>query len=353
MNIIQKVKLKIITSAMTKKKETAPFDAAVLDLHELTPEAGELENNSYFFGAHSVQGESITMRLGQRVQGYSEVFVMYRSPEGRFYTIDQQQFPSDKCPLSVENIIPARDWMVHFDGTMIDTETNEAMRCRFDLRFTSRLPIFYPMKDADLSGMARAFAMQKWNKAFFKSMKGDTGMGGDKKSSQQYHYEQTGRLSGQMQLGEQQFSIDLAGIRDRAFGRRDWNYMDSHVWLVAVTERGEVMNISIVNYPHAKKLYCGYTDIASDRNAALSEYEMLDWDWNDGKGPEVMHFGCRFTDGKSYTVTVSRVNDLVTEFDGGNFYFHEAIGDFMIGDIRARGTIEYGFNRDKSRWGSF
>ena len=71
--------------------------------------------------------------------------------------------------------------------------------------------------------------------------------------------------------------------------------------------------------------------------------------------------------GKTYRVKTHRQHDLVTKFDGGNFYFHEAVGDFTFTTIpdlgceplpgakviNAKGTIEMGWNKDSSRWGTY
>jgi len=349
MNLLFQIKAAIMNSIMERQK-AKPFDATVSDLFKLTPEMDDMVNNSYFFGGDSLDGESIKMRLGQRNNGYSEVFVIYIGKDGRYVATDKQLYKTEECPLKVTCLIPGRDYNVQFDGELVDMNSGERIHCSYNINYTSRLPVFCPPKDAYLMGMAQSFARQSWNKKFFKSLAGDTGVGDGKKNVKQMHYEQTGKLDGQIKLGDKDIQLSLAGIRDRAYGRRDWNYMNNHMWLVAVTGRGEVLNLSIVSYPHAKNLYCGYTDIASDRNHALTGYKIISFDYNDGKGPDELVIYCSFDNGKTYRLKAVRTHDLITPFDNGNFYFHEAVGKFDIGGVEARGTIELGFNKDQSRW---
>lgn len=359
MKILFRIKTRLMM-AMMEKYRNKPFDAAVTDLYELPENADPMLNSSCFFGGDGLDGQSIKMRVAHRSSGMAEVFVIYRSPDGRFYATDKQLFNDAECPLSAEAVIPGRDWKVKFCGKLKEMASGEYKDCSFELKFTSRLPVFYPMTDGDFSGMAKAFARQRWNRKFFRSLSGDTGVSGgsrktaaENEAARQYHYEQTGHLDGKMVLDGKKINISLAGIRDRATGRRDWNYMDCHVWLVAVTGKGEVLNLSIVSYPHAKNLYCGYTDIGSDRNSALVDYKFIKFDHCEGKGPDKLIVDCTFANGKTLRVTADRTDDLYTPFDGGNFYFHEAVGNYDINGIPARGTIELGWNKDSSRWGTY
>jgi len=350
-----------------RKRKKEPFNYTEADLFEIPEGAGPMINNSWFFGGDAPDGMSFKMRLGLRNNGQAEVFLIWIGRDGRFLTTDKQLYDISECPMRVKNIIPGRDWEVWFDGETVDMNDGSRHHCVMNFRYTSRLPIFHPAIDGCTWGMSQAFASQKWNKAFFKSLSGDAGVGQTDKNIRQVHYEQTGHMDGTMQIDGEPVSFSVPGIRDRAFGRRDWNYMDCHVWLVAVTARGEVTNFSLVSYPNAKCLYCGYSDFDSDRNASLTDYKMISYDHCGGKGPDRMVVDMSFTNGVCYRMTADRTHDLFTPFDNGNFYFHEAVGDFTfelipaLGEdplpgarkIQARGTIELGWNKDSSRWGTY
>jgi len=366
MNLLTYAKTALMLYAMEKHKQE-PFDYAKSDLFELPSDAPSSVNNSFFFGGYATDGRSLVMRLAFRNGEDTEVFLIYTDAQGRHLVSDKQVYPVDACPLRVRNIIPARDWQVNYDGDLTDMHDGTVHHIVLDFRFTARLPIVYPAKDAYLPGMAGAFARVKWDKAFFKSLGGDTGVGQEAEKYRQVHYEQTGRMDGNMILDGVPSEFTLFGIRDRAWGKRDWNYMDCHMWLVAVTDRGEAMNLSIVSYPHAKNLHCGYMDYGEDRNYALTGYKIVSYDHCGGAGPDDLIVDCSFANGSIYRIEAHREHDLITPFDGGNFYFHEAVGRFTFTEIEALGvapvegarkieaygTIELGWNRDSSRWNSY
>lgn len=349
------------------KRKSEGFDYIKADLFEMPSDAGPMINNSWFFGGDAPDGTSLKLRLGLRNNGEAEVFLIWIGSDGRYLATEKQLYKQSECPLRVKNVIPGRDWDVCFDGEATDMANGRKHHIVLNFSYIARLPIFHPMHDGSILGMAQALSGEKWNRKFFKSLAGDTGLGSEEREIRQVHYEQTGRMSGSIKIDGECIPFSLPGIRDRAFGKRDWNYMDCHVWLVATTSLGEVCNFSIVSYPHAKRFFCGYTDIDSDRNSSLLDYKIISYDHCGGKGPERMVVDCSFTNGKCYRITADRTHDLLTPFDGGNFYFHEAVGDYTFEEIaalgvapaegartiKARGTIELGWNKDSSRWGTF
>lgn len=367
MSILFKLKFAFMEKMMAKRKKE-PFSYTEADLFEIPEGASSIINNSWFFGGDDADGMSFKMRLGLRNNSPAEVFLIWIGKDGRYLATDKQLYETSEIPLKVSNIIPGRDWKVSFDGDVIDMNDGSRHHCLMQFVYTSRLPIYHPMLDGCTKGMSEALASQHWNKKFFESLAGDTGLGETDRNIRQVHYEQTGHMEGTMIIdGGEAIPFSIPGIRDRAFGKRDWNYMDCHVWLVAVTERGEAMNLSIVSYPHAKRFFCGYTDFDSDRNSPLTDYKMISYDHCSGKGPDKMIVDCSFSNGVCYRLTAHRTHDLVTPFDGGNFYFHEAVGDFTFEQIpalgvppekgartiKARGTIELGWNKDSKRWGTY
>lgn len=354
--------------SMMAKRKKEPFSYVDADLFTLPEGASPIINNSWFFGGDSADGTSMKMRLGIRSNGLAEVFLIWIGPDGRYLATDKQLYNIDECPIKVENVIPGRDWNVWFNGDVVDMKDGSRHHVDMSFRYYARLPIFHPLLDGSTLGMSQALASMHWNKKFFKDLAGDTGLGEVDKQIRQVHYEQTGKMEGTISIdGSSSASFSLPGIRDRAFGKRDWNYMDCHVWLVAVTEKGEACNISIVSYPHAKRFFCGYMDFNLDRNETMVDYKIISYDHLDGKGPDRMVIDCSFAHGKCYRITTDRKYDLYTPFDGGNFYFHEAVGDFTFVEIpslgkepeanapviKARGTIELGWNKDSSRWGTY
>ena len=348
------IKEQIVLKAIEKKRKSTPFDLTEAELHQLPQTEDKLINNSYYFGGNSTDGHSLIFRIAYRCYG-CEVFVLY-TREGKFYTIDKQAFARGEEPIRLTCMEPGKRWRLEFDGILQDNATGELLPSRFDVTYTATLPPFHAMYHACFIGMARAFAREKWTKEFFaEAMSSD--MGTDKspesKKNQQHHYEQTGRFSGMIEIGGQSCPVEMTAIRDHSFGKRDWNYMQDHIWLMAMTDAGEALNFSIVNYPRLKRIFVGYTNIGLDHNVSLKDYKLLEYDHNNGLGTDRIVVECLFTDGRRLLVKAQRKENVVTPFDGGNYYFQEGIADYDISGVKARGTIEYGFNGDSSRWDKY
>lgn len=351
MPLKQSIKEAVIVSALKRKLKAQPFDLEAYERHTLPAGAPPLISNSYYFGGSNTAGTSLVFRFGLRSH-LSECFVLF-THEGRFFVGSSQQFGPDECPVRVECLEPGRRWRCLFDGQMTDTATGQVQPARFDLEWKARLPIFDSTSDGDPRGFARAFARQKWNKAFFAQFReGDTGMDASD-SSAQHHYEQTGRFCGSFVIGDETFNIDLPACRDHSFGKRDWGYMCNHIWLMPITDDGRTLNLQLVNYPTANGICVGYTDLYTPQNVSLNRYAIRHYDHNGGLGTDRMEIDLFFNDGNTYHVEATRTHNLLTPFDGGRFYFQEGLADYRINGIPARGTIEYGFNQDPARWGNY
>jgi len=364
MGLKRYIKERIIVAGILKKRREQPLDIEEYERFTLPADAGPLMNNSYYFGGSSTDGESLIFRCAFRSH-LSELFIMY-TKNGRLLVSPEQQFTPDGCPVKVECMEPGRLWHMTFVGDLRDESTGEILPSGFDITFTARLPIFDSMHHSDPRTMARGFAAEKWNRKFFaEAMSSDMGMSssldrGDaeavkarQKQQEQHHCEQAGHFDGTITIAGETSVINLHATRDHSYGKRDWNYMNDHIWLMPITEKGETLNLQLVNYPPVKRIFLGYSNIGSDRNWSMKDYKILEYDHNDGLGSDVIVLDCRFNDGRKYRVRAERKCNILTPFDGGNFYFQEGIADYDINGIKARGTIEYGFNRDRSRWDGY
>jgi len=353
MDLKYKIKMWLMMKVLERKRKSDPFDVVKHDTFQLPADAGPMINNSYFFGANGADGHSLIMRVGRRNAPLAEIFVIYVTPDGHLYTSVKDHYPVEECPMRVECVVPGEHFKVWFEGELLDTVTGETLDCKYALDFHATLPAFSALHHSDFRGMAQAFARPKWNKEFFKKAGGDTGTAKGSQNDKdipQIHYEQAGRFTGSMVLGGKEIKIDMPGSRDHAYGKRDWNYMSDHIWLMVTTEKGETFNFSMVDYPMVTGVYCGYTNIGYDHDESLVDCKIIQYDANDGKAPDVFIVDCTFTDGKTVRVTAKRENNLYLTFDNGNFYFQEGVGEVDFGGVKCRGSIEYGFNKDKSRW---
>lgn len=344
MDLITGIKRQIILKAFEIKKKKHPFNLEESELHQLEKYADYSINNSYYFGANNADnGDCLILRLGQRNTDKHEIFLFYRDKD-IFLIFDGDRCDAVNCPLTITCIVPGERWKVAFRGELVEYESKTPHHCEFEYEFLSKHEIFDFFLHADTFSMATSIASAKWNKHFFAHSKNTGG---------QRHYEQIGRIKGKAFIDGIEKSFDMPAVRDHSFGTREWDYMDDHIWLSAVTAKGEAINFSLVNYPAMKHIYLGYSDIGLNKPTYLVDYKIKRYDHNDGLGTDLFEADLMFQNGQTLTIKSKRDANLFVPFDGGKYYFQEGIGEFDINGVKARGTIEYGFNENKKRWESY
>ena len=211
-----RLKKRLMCRMLAKRNKQKPFDYQYAENFSLEGEKDPLVNNSYYFSAHD-ETMSFFARLGRRVNEDETWFVVYL--EGKLYSLKQESFPSGASPLVVEKC--GENWTVSFRGKV--NENDEVVfRAKFIARqepidFTSNMPA---------ERMATGIANEKWNRALFAGLRNVSG---------QCHYEQEGMLEGEMTLNGKAIQFQLPCVRDHSFGKRDWSYMNNHLWLMAVS----------------------------------------------------------------------------------------------------------------------
>lgn len=340
--MIYRLKKWIIQRGINYRKRKHPFNERLCELFDLPADASRNINSSFFLGGHTVNGETITMRFGFRNGADCEIFVLYRH-NGKLLYMESDHYAKEQFPAQAKCEVVGKRWIYSFDGNMVDKE-GVSHQVKFELIFKARLPIYDFMQSAEkFEGMARAIAREKWNKKFFSQLS----------EINSRHYEQTGHVDGWIDVDGRRSDISLMAARDRAVGHRKWDYMNNHIWLNCLTEKGEALTFAIVNYPAVKNLYSGYTDFQSDRNATLTDYHGLCYNHNGGKGSDTIEVTTRWSNGKTLRIKATRDENVKCNFDNGAYFFQEGIGQFTINGVPARGNIEYGFNRNPERWSEY
>lgn len=336
-----KVKAALMKKMLLSKKEKNPFDERLAELYQLPQDAPVTFNNSYYFSGHSISGESIFLRLGLRGDGSCEVWFVYRNG-ALFYRNPVTEYVfAEESPLKVSCIESSKTWRITYEGLLQDgnQENAQPIMAKFSGIFTATDPIYDFFYHASVVPLARAMAQEKWSKSFFAEVQ----------ENNQTHYEQNGQMSGTLLLGEQEIAIDIHTVRDHSFGKRDWNYMNKHMWLAALLENGDMVNISMVSYPAIKQLNTGNV-ILNGHTASIVETIAYEDMINDGKGPEEFHLACVLENGKKITVYGKKETEVVYSLGEGGYILREGLGTFTVDGKRARGIIEFGFNADSSRW---
>lgn len=330
MNMFYLLKKKIMCKAIERKNNQAPFDYQHAEAFTLDGVTDPLINNSYYFSAHNAH-MSVFVRLGRRADKDEAWFALFW--ENRLYVLEQEFFPAGGSPLRVEKC-NEEGWMVSFNGVL-----NDSIQAAFSARFIpTQQPIDFT-SNMPPSRMATGIANEKWSKAFFDALQNVSG---------QCHYEQEGRLDGNMTLNGSSVTFNLPCIRDHSFGKRDWNYMNNHLWLMAVTPACQ-FNYSLVSYPVLSVLEVG--NYRSDAGLRYMLEANLDFrQISSGNVPKELEFDVHLDDGRTVHVVSRVITGVTYHFQDGQYTLYENIAEFRIDGHECRGIFEIGFNRDNERY---
>ena len=324
-----KLKRELIQKGLEKRNREKPFDYDYAESFSLEGVTDPLVNNSYYFSAHS-EGMSFYARVGKRVNMDETWFAIYL--EGKMYSLPVEIFPAGESPVKVAK--EADTWALSFKGRLNDSDEADftaAFVPKYGpIDFTSNMPAVR---------MATGIANEKWSRELFSGLQNVSG---------QCHYEQEGTLKGELTLNGAKMSFELPCVRDHSFGKRDWNYMNNHLWLMAVSEENQ-FNYSLVSYPVISAL-----EVGNCRDAAGMHY-MLEADLNledvgRGEVPEKLSFNVKLDNGKTIRVEARKLSGITYRFKEGQYVLIENIADFTIDGKTCRGILEIGFNRDNSRF---
>ncbi len=335
----RQLKTALMKKLLDAKKKKAPFHEKLAELYRLPSAAPDDFNNSYYFSGHSLAGESLFMRLGLRGDGTREVWFVYKNGGALYCNTVTEYTAAEDVPLVVSCEESGKRWAVAYDGPMADQRAPEqTLRGVFHGTFTATDPIFDFTYHMNSLSTAAAMAREKWSKALFAELR----------ENSQTHYEQNGRISGGLELGGQPIAIDLRAVRDHSFGKRDWNYMNRHIWLMAVLENGDMINVSMVSYPAMRRLDAGNV-IFGGKTISLTEIAFQEDMVCGGAGPTEFHLACKLENGTTMTVYAKKETEVVYTM-GGGYTLREGIGSFTIDGRKARGILEFGFHQDSGRW---
>ena len=187
--------------------------------------------------------------------------------------------------------------------------------------------------------MATGMANEKWSKTFFAELQTISG---------QCHYEQEGLLEGSFTLNGEITEFSLPCVRDHSFGKRDWNYMNNHLWLMAVASPVQ-FNYSLVSYPALSVL-----EVGNFRDSAGQHYLLqADLDLHQvakGTIPQELSLSVLLDDRRRIPVQARVLAGVTYHFQDGQYILHENIAEFTIDGKTCRGILEIGFNANEKRY---
>lgn len=327
--MIFQIKRKLMCKALAKRNVEKPFDYQFAENFSLKGETDPMVNNSYYFSAHD-EKMSIFARLGRRINQDETWFAVFQ--DGKWYSLKQEVYPAGQSPIAAQKVNGT--WTLTFKGTL-----NEADEVEFSGKFVSnRQPIDFT-SNMPAVRMATGIANEKWSKDYFSSLQNVNG---------QCHYEQEGALEGQLTINGKTTAINMPCVRDHSFGKRDWDYMNNHLWLMAVSPTFQ-FNYSLVSYPAITAL-----EVGNYRTEDGMHY-MMEADLNfeevaTGSVPKGLEFNVRMDNGKTMKVKATVIGGVTYHFQEDKYTLIENIADFEIDGKTCRGIFEIGFNKESNRF---
>lgn len=323
------IKKKLMGKAIAKRNLEHPFNFASAENYTLDAAADPIVNNSYYFSAHDSH-LSFFARLGKRSNVEETWFALYL--DGKLYSLKQELFPVGQAPVIVEN--NGGSWTVSYEGIL-----NESDQVRFRGTFVARQAPIDFTSNMPAERMATGMANEKWSKAFFAELQTISG---------QCHYEQEGTLEGRFTLNGKTMDFSLPCVRDHSFGKRDWNYMNNHLWLMAVSAPVQ-FNYSLVSYPALSVLEVGnYRDAAGQHYLLQADLDLRQV--AQGTIPEELSLNVRLDNHRTVPVRARVLAGVTYHFQDGQYILHENIAEFTIDGKTCRGILEIGFNQDAKRY---
>ncbi|MDR2867574.1 MAG: hypothetical protein LBV55_02830 [Acholeplasmatales bacterium] len=346
MNLKEKIKKTIILSALKKRIKQHPFNPEEAEKHQLSGDNNPFETNSYYFTGHNNDGNSFYCRYAIRGSGMVEIWFFFQTKDEIYYN-EVDIFPIEKSPIQLECLKIASTWKLTFQGELIkgtleNTQVQNSgrkVKCKADLNFQATSNIFDFEHDVNPEILAKRLAKEKWDKNFRYN----------NKISKQTHYEQQGLVQLVINIDDHISTISFLAMRDHSFGRRDWNYMNNHIWLMALVKNNVSLNINMVNYPHMK-LITGYYE---DNHQVISITSSSDFFKFNGHGACLKQFAyyVKLADGRKLEVSVNLESQIKWMFYN-SYYICEGIGTYVIDGVSCRGIVEFGFNVNTARWES-
>ena len=125
--------------------------------------------------------------------------------------------------------------------------------------------------------------------------------------------------------------------------------MNRYIWLMALMENGDALNVNMVRYPAINELQTGYL-VSNGKTICVHEATSIDNMECSGRVPHKFQYMVKLVDNRSFNVSCEKELEYIFPFNNGAHTIFEGIGSFNINGLKVRGIMEFGFNSDSTRW---
>ncbi|MHA1867799.1 MAG: hypothetical protein ACTSXD_07010 [Candidatus Heimdallarchaeaceae archaeon] len=337
MGMKKKIKYLIARKIIEKRRKKLDFDVNQVETYQLPNNAKEQDNNSFYFTGHANDGHRFLARLAFRGLGHVEVwFALFIPNKGLFNYKKNVDKPNNKGenifssgPLTFTCLEPVKKWKIDFEGEL-EGEKNK-ISIKFKGIFSSDYPLINFSTDIHPAPMARSLSQEAWSKNFFAKLK----------ESDQVHTEQCGKFEGNYTLDGNTVHLSMSALRDHSYGKRDWSFMERHIWIIIGLEDGSFFNFSLVDYPILRNLVTGF-HIKKDGITQVVDGSSFEDIWtNRDSIPKEFTFFVKMENEERILAKCSF--DLSLTWIMNNAYsITEGLADFELLGMKGKGIAEFG-----------
>lgn len=347
MSFKNNLKQKIMLRAITARNRHQPFNLEAAEFYALDPQADEFDNNSYYFSGHNLDGCSLFFRLGNRGDNTQEVWLVYKDEKNNYFGAPREM-ADESINATVQCLEAGKRWSFSYHGPLVPLApdkkgclkiTGDQTEVSINSEFVATDSIFDFTYDLNPQALAHALAQEKWDHAFRRDMM----------SNSQRHYEQRGKVVGLLETPVTKINFSLSAVRDHSYGRRDWNYMNRHIWLLALMPDGSSINLNFVSYPSMRVLITGYYQHDGAIESIIDAPGLIHLPVD--LIPQSFKLIAHSVNGKEFVIEVKREAYYPFQFADGKYHLYEGLASYTINGQKGRGIAEFGFNDDRKRSG--
>jgi hypothetical protein len=324
--------------------------AALSDVRVPVPEGVEEAqyNDSFVFQGADAEGNVLLTRLGFRGGNREAEVWLWGVFDGHRYANDTHTvvLGSDADPGSISAngleyvSLGSGGWRIRFRGRL------NGMDGEADLLWKAAAAMYCSADHMDPMSTARAMAEMPWSGDYFRRIS----------SEKQVRIEQGGVLTGTVRAGDQVFSVNMKGIRDHSWGKRDWNYLNRYLWTVlALDEEVEIAGLKVtflavspVDYGDSfKRLTSGWIAGPGGVKPVSYSTDLMDVG-GDGLIPERFSLKFRVPGSGIMSLDVERRQpEMPWYVQNGAFEVNEAWCGIRLAGVSGTGLSEFGYAADR------
>jgi len=305
-------------------------------------------NDSFVFQGADADGNVLLTRMGFRSGGKEAEVWMWGVFDGERYANDEHllKLTSDADPQEIAagglrfELITPGEWKLTYSGTLNGKPSEVILNWKADAA------MYCSADHMDPKGTAMAMAEMPWSREYFERLR----------SEKQVRIEQGGILTGTFTVDGRSFDVNMRGIRDHSWGKRNWAYLNRYLWtILALNEPADIAGIQVkylavspVDYGDSfRRLASGW--IAGDEGVLPVSFS-TDLMEVGGDGVIPGKFTMKFRVPGSDVITLDvdrRQPEMPWLVQNAEFEVNEAWCGITLNGVKGAGLSEFGYAADR------